>query len=187
MPLLAIPEVLWPQILDAAGGDEAARPLLLGLGSSSTRLRGLAKLLLSFRLSAAASGADVPAIRASSLKIDGLCVVLGREDELAWGALDGIRRLHVVGGSGAWRHPGQQLLHVRELAVTDWRGDLDFLDAMPLLEELRIANLIGDQSTSPIARLLTLRVLTARYRVVRDMTHQGVVLRPDCTVVIWIP
>jgi hypothetical protein len=73
------------------------------------------------------------------------------------------------------------------LAVTDWRGDLDFLDAMPLLEELRIAKLIGDQSTSPIARLLTLRGLTARYRVVRDMRHQGVVLRPDCTVVIWIP
>ena len=186
MPLLwAIPDVLWPQILDAAGGDEAARPLLLGLGSSTPRLRGLVKLLLSFRLSA--SGADVPAIRASFLKIDGPCVVLGREDELAWGALDGIRRLHVVGGSGAWRHPGQQLLHVRELAVTDWRGDLDFLDAMPLLEEFRIANLIGDPSTSPIARLLTLRVLTARYRVVRDMRHQGVVLRPDCTVVIWIP
>jgi len=42
MPLLAIPEVLWPQILDAAGGDEAARPLLLGLGSSSWRVGRLA-------------------------------------------------------------------------------------------------------------------------------------------------
>ena len=54
MPFEAIPEVLWGPILAAAGGDDAARPLLLGLGSSSRRYRGLVRRLLPFSWAASA-------------------------------------------------------------------------------------------------------------------------------------
>ena len=178
--LEAIPDALWPRILAAAEGDEAARLLLLGFGSSCTRFRGLSKKLLSFRMSACC--ADVSALRASFLKIDSLCVALGRADVLALGALDGIRRLHIVGGSRSWERPKQQMLSVKSLTLAGWRGNLEFLDAMPLLDELSIDKLDSGPTLWPIAGLLQLRVVTAEWRVARDIRYEGVVLPPDCTL-----
>ena len=176
----AVPDVLWPQILAAAGGDEAARQLLLGFGSSCTRFRRLSKKLLSFGLSACC--ADVPALRASFSKIDSLRLALGRADVLVLGALDGIRRLHLVGGSRSWEAPKQQMLRLKSLTLAGWRGNLEFLDAMPLLEELSIDKLDSGPSLWPIARLLQLRVVTAEWRVARDIRYEGVVWPPDCTL-----
>jgi len=179
----AIPDVLWRQIL-AVGGNKRPGQLLLGFGSSCARFRKLSQKLLSFRLSA--NCADLAALRASFEQIDSLRVALGPEDDLALGALDGIRKLHLVGGSGICELPAQQMLRVKSLTLSGWRGYLAFLDAMPLLEELSITKLNGDPTLWPMARLLRLRLVRAEWRVARGIRCEGVVLPPDCAILVVI-
>ncbi len=87
-----IPEVLWGQILAAAGGDDAARQLLLGLGSSSRRYRGLVRRLLPFSL--AVFDDDLSHCRALFPKIARLTV----RGDVDFSVLDNIPTLHLFGG-----------------------------------------------------------------------------------------
>ena len=160
--LLEIPDVLWPQILDAAGGDARAGQLLLGAGSCCTRLRGLAKKLLSFRLRTFC--ADVPALRASFPQIASLCV-LDADDV---NGLDNIRNL-VLGGSVTLTPPASPLLCVTSLALWKWRDDLEILRRMPMLELLSIVGLERRACTSPIAGLTRLRHLSVQCMDARDV------------------
>ena len=109
--------------------------------------------------------------------------------------LDGIPSLHLDGPGNlrasescvqpalsGWEAPKQQMLRLKSLTLAGWRGNLEFLDAMPLLEELSIDKLDSGPSLSPIARLLQLRVVTAEWRVARDIRYEGVVWPPDCTL-----
>ena len=159
MPLI-IPDVLWPQILDAAGGDEAARPLLLGLGSSTPRLRALVKRLLSFRLQVAAP--EVSACRTCFPEISMLRVVMVPGDVVGLSALSGIRSLHLDGAAGSLRASlAQPSLSVTSLSLSGSSGDLESLRHMPLLEVLSIDGLASGSSLSPLGALTRLRLLFA--------------------------
>ena len=107
MPLEAIPEVLWGPILAAAGGDDAARQLLLGLGSSSRRHRGLVRRLLPFSL--AVFDDDVSHCRALFPKIARLTV----KGDVDFSVLDNIPTLHLFGG--IWPAPYTRLASVTSL------------------------------------------------------------------------
>ena len=159
MPLLAIPEVLWPQILDAAGGDEAARLLLLGLGSSTPRLRALVKRLLSFRVQVAAP--EVSACRTCFPEISMLRVVMVPGDVVRLSALNGIQSLHLDGAGSLRASFAQPSLSVTSLALSGTSGDLESLRHMPLLEVLSIDGLASGTSLSPLGALTRLRLLYA--------------------------
>ena len=146
----AVSDVLWPQILDAVGGDEAARLLLLGLGSATTWLRALVKRLRSFRLELFA--AEISACRASFRKIASLRVVTFAVDVVRLSLLNGIPSLHLDGPGNLRASFAQPSLSVTVLTLSGSTGDLEFLDAMPLLEELRIDGLERGSCLSPLNR-----------------------------------
>jgi hypothetical protein len=159
MPLPAIPDALWPQILDAVGGDEAARPLLLGLGSSTPRLRALVKRLLSFRLQVAAP--EVSACRTCFPEISMLRVVMVPGDVVGLSALNGIRSLHLDGAGRLRASSDHPSLSVTSLALSGSSVDLESLRHMPLLEVLSIDGLASGSSLSPLGALTRLRLLYA--------------------------
>jgi hypothetical protein len=147
----AIPEVPWGPILAAAGGDDAARQLLLGLGSSSRRHRGLVRRLLPFSLTV--FDEDVSHCRALFPKIARLTV----KGDVEFSVLDNIPTLHLLGG--IWPAPYTRLASVTSLTLTDWWSDLQFLREMPGLQTLQILGLTTTASTAPIASLERLRYL----------------------------
>jgi hypothetical protein len=171
MPLPAIPDALWPQILDAVGGDEAARPLLLGLGSSTPRLRALVKRLLSFRLQVAAP--EVSACRTCFPEISMLRVVMVPGDVVGLSALNGIRSLHLDGAGSVRASSDHPSLSVTSLALSGSSVDLESLRHMPLLEVLSIDGLASGSSLSPLGALTRLRLLYAHNMDPLDLLALG--------------
>jgi hypothetical protein len=170
MPLEAIPEVLWGPILAAAGGDDAARQLLLGLGSSSRRHRGLVRRLLPFSL--AVFDDDLSHCRALFPKIARLTV----KGDVDFSVLDNIPTLHLLGG--IWPAPYTRLASVTSLTLTDWWSDLQFLREMPGLQTLQILGLTTTASTAPIASLERLRYLRCEGMMAEGVLALGVVGLP---------
>ena len=171
----AIPEVLWGPILAAAGGDDAARQLLLGLGSSSRRHRGLVRRLLPFSL--AVFDEDVSHCRALFPKIARLTV----KGDVDFSVLDNIPTLHLLGG--IWPAPCTRLASVTSLTLTDWWSDLQFLREMPGLQTLQILGLTTNASTLPIASLERLRYLRCEGMMAEGVLALGDLGLPlDCVL-----